>query len=208
MKSTKESIGRDYGFVVKGDYAEGILPDGTHFLIDTDMMGTVSKYSFHLNWKGYPYTTKSNEKSNCIFLHWLVLGYEKRPNFIVDHINRNKTDCRRCNLRAVTNQQNTMNSKLRKNNKSGYRGAFYVKQRKYYVGKICINDKRITLHKSQNIIECAQAFNIASDLLFGEFAGYKNDVPHPSQDLIKSVMDKCLPFMAEAKIARQKINII
>lgn len=111
---------RDYHFVIKDGCADGILPDGTHFLIDADMIPTVEKYGFHLNHKGYPYVPKFVTKTNNIFLHWLVLGYTERPEFQVDHINRIKTDCRRCNLRPVTNQQNTMNRKLNKRNKSGY----------------------------------------------------------------------------------------
>lgn len=111
---------RDYHFVIKDGCADGILPDGTHFLIDADMIPTVEKYGFHLNHKGYPYVPKFVTKTNNIFLHWLVLGYTERPEFQVDHINRIKTDCRRCNLRPVTNQQNTMNRKPNKRNKSGY----------------------------------------------------------------------------------------
>lgn len=111
---------KDYHFVIKDGCADGILPDGTHFLIDADMIPTVEKYGFHLNHKGYPYVPKFVTKTNNIFLHWLVLGYTERPEFQVDHINRIKTDCRRCNLRPMTNQQNTMNRKPNKRNKSGY----------------------------------------------------------------------------------------
>lgn len=200
---------RDYHFVIKDGCADGILPDGTHFLIDVDMIPTVEKYGFHLNHKGYPYVPKFVTKTNNIFLHWLVLGYTERPEFQVDHINRIKTDCRRCNLRPVTNQQNTMNRKLNKRNKSGYTGAFYINRKSggYYVGKICINDKRITLHKSQDVIECAQAYNIASSLLFGEFAGHKNDVPPPSEKLYRSVYEKCLPYFQQARFATQPVLI-
>lgn len=64
----------DYHFVVHKDSAEGILPDGTHFLIDAEDMEIVSRYRFRLNWKGYIYTTRSKEKNCCVYLHWLVLG--------------------------------------------------------------------------------------------------------------------------------------
>ena len=65
---------RNYHFVIKDGCADGILPDGTHFLIDVDMIPTVEKYGFHLNHKGYPYVPKFVTKTNNIFLHWLVLG--------------------------------------------------------------------------------------------------------------------------------------
>lgn len=198
---------RDYHFVIKDGVAEGVLPGGVRFWIDADMIPTVQQYGFHLNHKGYPYVPKFVTKTHNIYLHWLVLGYTSRPDFHVDHINRIKTDCRRCNLRPVTNQQNTMNRKLCKRNRSGYTGAFWVKQKYggYYVGKICINNRRITLHKSQDVVECAQAYNIASRLLFGEFAGQRNDVPPPSEELLRSVYEKCLPYFEQARIATQPV---
>lgn len=194
----------DYGFKIDGDIAQGTLPDGTTFLIDKDKMELVSKYWFHLNWKGYIYTLKSQDKESNIRLHWLVLGYTEKPDFIIDHINRDKTDCRLSNLRIVTNQQNAMNRTLGKNNKSGYLGAFYSKARKCYIAKISINKKQIIVHTSQNIIECAQAYNYASQLLFGEFAGYQNEVPETSLEIKQMVEFKCQPYMDEALVATQR----
>lgn len=198
---------RDYHFVIKDGYADGVLPGGTHFLIDADMIPTVEKYGFHLNHKGYPYVPKFVTKTHNLFLHWLVLGYTKRPDFQIDHINHIKTDCRKCNLRIVTNHQNSLNRRIGKRNTSGYVGAFLYKPRNYYISRICINDHRIALHHSDSLIECAQAYNIASTLLFGEYAGHKNDVPPPSEELYRSVYEKCLPYLPQAKIATKPITI-
>lgn len=197
----------DYSFKVNGKAAEGILPDGTHFLIDAEDIPLVSVHSFHLNGKGYIISSKRAEYKQCFFLHWLVLGYTRRPGFQVDHINREKTDCRKCNLRPVTNQQNCMNRGLMKTNKSGYVGAFYYSPRRYYISRICINNKRIALHHSDSLIECAQAYNIARAFLFGNFAGHKNEVPDPSPELIHAVEEKCRPYLQEAVAATEAITI-
>ena len=184
-------------------YAEGTLPDGTRFLIDAEDVEKVSAYRFHLNWKGYVISSR-DKSGNTILLHWLVLGLDK-PSFQIDHINRDKTDCRKSNLRPVTNQQNAMNRGLMKTNKSGYTGAFFYPPGGYYVSRICISNKRIALHHSQNLIECAQAYNIARAFLFGEYGGHKNDVPNPTQELISSVTEKCKPYLALAKAATTPI---
>jgi len=193
-----------YEFSIHDGYAEGVLPDGTHFLIDEEDIDLVNEYRFHLNWKGYVISSP-NENKKCVYLHWIVLGLKEKPAFQVDHINRNKTDCRKKNLRPVTNQQNAMNRGLMKTNKSGYVGAFYYPPRGYYVSKICINNRRISLHHSEDLIECAQAYNIARAFLFGEFGGHKNDVPEPSSELVASVREKCRPYLVAAQIATEPI---
>ena len=196
----------NYSFRLCENSAVGTLPDGTRFLIDTEDIPIVSAHRFHLNWKGYIISSPSAKNRHCFFLHWLVLGYTSRPAFQIDHINRDKVDCRKCNLRPVTNQQNCMNRGEMSTNKSGYTGAFFYAPRGCYVSKICINNKRILLHRSENVIECAQAYNIARAFLFGDFAGHKNDVPEPSFQLIASVEDKCRPYLTEALQARNPVH--
>ena len=52
------------------------------------------------------------------------LGHREDPwPYMIDHINRIRTDNRLRNLRLVSRQQNQMNSSLRKNNTSGAKGV-------------------------------------------------------------------------------------
>lgn len=56
-------------------------------------------------------------------LAWLYI-YGDFPKDQIDHINHNKLDNRIINLRSVSQQENSKNSKLSKNNKSGFPGIY------------------------------------------------------------------------------------
>lgn len=70
--------------------------------------------------------------------HQLVIP--KKDGFVIDHINHNKLDNRRENLRYATSQVNSLNSKLSKTNKSGYKGVSQNKKGKW-VAYIWVNYK-------------------------------------------------------------------
>lgn len=57
------------------------------------------------------------------YLHRLIMGCEKGDGKTVDHINRNKLDNRRENLRIVTKAKNQVNVK-RTSNTFGVRGVY------------------------------------------------------------------------------------
>ncbi|KAK46241.1 HNH endonuclease [Caballeronia jiangsuensis] len=64
------------------------------------------------------------------------------PKEATDHINRNRSDNRWCNLRAVSIAENNQNYSLRKDNTSGYRGVSFHKNKKKWLAYIVINKKR------------------------------------------------------------------
>lgn len=193
----------DYEFRIKDGMAIGILPDGSEFIIDATKIKIVEQFYFHLNHKGYAYSVRSKEDGGNLMLHWLVLGYTSRPPFIVDHLNRNKLDCWVSNLRLVTNQQNSMNRRIGKNNRSGYLGV--VVRKRDYLAKICLSNHQISLLKSTNPVLCASAYNYASSLLFGEFAGHRNEVPELDEFNKVIVRNACIPYMKLSMNVRKPI---
>ena len=191
----------NYNFVVHGNAAEGTLSDGTKFLIDADMIEAVSEHYWKFKEKK-KYIISSGRNDGLIRLHRFVLGLTDE-NVIVDHINRNTLDCRRENLRIVTDQQNSMNKSLQKNSTTGYTGVVYLKDKNRYRSVIGLNKRRIYLLTSASPEECAQAYNIAADLIFGEFRGHVNDVPDPPLSLTKLITQRCKPYINEALEATQ-----
>lgn len=58
-----------------------------------------------------------------MYMHVLLLGKEKRPGQVIDHINRDKLDNRRSNLRIVSYSENTLNSGRFLKTDEGYKEA-------------------------------------------------------------------------------------
>jgi len=80
-----------------------------------------------------------NNKSKRKYFHQFILGTKK--GFLIDHINRNPLDNRRSNLRFATRSLNAFNSKIRNDNKSGYRNISFDKSRNKWVARKQIGDK-------------------------------------------------------------------
>lgn len=197
----------EYHFAVKGDSAVGTLPDGSTFIIDTADIPKVSERWWHKNRRGYVVSSKRNQKPCAICLHEYLLNPQGMPNVIIDHINRNKADCRRSNLRFVTPQQNSMNKSLSKNNRTGYAGVYFDTRSGCYRAKISFNNHNISLGASDNPEECAQMYNVGSELLFRNYAGHHNDVPEASNEIRIKVTEKCLPFIHDADLATRECSL-
>ena len=70
------------------------------------------------------------------------MGCENTPHVLVDHIDRDKLNNRRNNLRIVTAQQNAFNQSKRSNNKSGVIGVCWWDRDKNWLAQIKFNYKR------------------------------------------------------------------
>jgi hypothetical protein len=77
-----------------------------------------------------------------IRLHrFLMLGLDDNPNRVVDHINGDTLDNRRCNLRVLTKGANVAHrANLNSNNTSGFRGINWCKTNKRWVARIQHNE--------------------------------------------------------------------
>ena len=102
-------------------------------------------------------------------LAWLYMT-GNFPEDQTDHINRDKSDNRWCNLRVCTNGQNKANSKKPTNNTSGYKGVRWFKKNKKWGAVIGFNNKDLYLGSYANKHEAAKVYNNKAIGLFGKFA--------------------------------------
>ena len=89
----------------------------------------------------------------------------------VDHINRQKLDNQKSNLRMATKSQNQCNMGLRKNNTSGYKGVCYFPLNKTnpWMAYVSYNRKRIHLGYFSSKESAARVYDKAAIKYFGEF---------------------------------------
>lgn len=98
------------------------------------------------------------------------------PGQEVDHIDGNKLNNQKSNLRACTRSQNHANSRLQKNNKSGVKGVSFDSRHQKWHAHIKINGKQKNLGLFKDINDAAEAYRKAAVGAFGEFANPVNNL--------------------------------
>lgn len=142
-------------------------------LIDDEDFEEVSKYKWH-NARGYAECKRVGIRSNgkrgiCnIFIHHLIIG--KKEGMHVDHINRNKLDNRRKNLRHCTISENVINTGLNSRNKTGYKGVYWEQAKRRFRAVICFQRKYHRLGIFKTAEEAALAYNKKARELHGKYA--------------------------------------
>lgn len=156
---------------------------GVEFCIDDEDYDDVIKHKWRFD-KSTGYiirvqylgVTQKKEKYKKIYLH----RYLMRPElgFVVDHINRNKLDNRRENLRQCSQRFNCYNSRLSKNSTSGFRGVSWNKSAKKWSASITADRKKVHLGVFANKMDAISARVESEKAYLGEFYYYeggKND---------------------------------
>ncbi len=151
--------------------------DGTSALV-SDQDSDLLKYRW---WKtqGYPAT-----RINRIFTYQhriileRILGRKLLHGEYTDHINRNRLDNRRENLRIATNSENLRNRDKRANTSSNYIGVTYFtnasKRVKRWKAYIKLGKKQHTVGYILTEIEAARARDVAARKHYENFARLNN----------------------------------
>lgn len=106
------------------------------------------------------YFQKRMSNDTLIELHRFLMDF---PDGIVDHINGDTLDNRRCNLQIITNAANIRKGKIRTTNTSGYSGIWKDKISGKWVAEIKVNYKKIQLGRSFDIDEVIKLRKEAED---------------------------------------------
>lgn len=130
-------------------------------IVDDRDFGWLSKYKWCVNSKNYVINRIGT-------MHKLIMNPPK--GLQVDHINGNRFDNRRSNLRLCTVSQNCASRVSRVKPKSGYRGVTFHSSTGKWRACIKVNQNKISLGLFFDKEQAAFAYNNAAKVFFGAFA--------------------------------------
>lgn len=140
-----------------------LLSNGRSALVDETDRPAVTRYSWS-ECKGYPRATVRNRP---VTLHIYLLG--RRDGYMIDHIDRDRLNNRRCNLRFVPTTVNILNRGLQSNNTSGYRGVVRYGDGRWKAQAGFMGDMKY-LGVFDTAMDAALAYDDFARREFGEYA--------------------------------------
>lgn len=163
--------------VIKGNIALVSLTKGYTAIIDAEDVKTVDVG----NWTaieafGSAYAYRKSSKasgSKTIYMHRLIV--DAGINQHVDHIDGNRLNNRKCNLRTCTPKQNQYNQGIRKSNTSGYKGVSWSKANCKWAARIRYKGKKVHLGYYDKVEDAADAYFMASKSIHKEFSVFSRD---------------------------------
>lgn len=144
---------------------------GKFTLVDDDDFEELSKEKWLVGSTGYVISSRRVEgKNKFTLMHRKIM--QPGEGLYVDHINLDKLDNRKGNLRIATNAENVRNGPKRSNTSSPYKGVFWHKQRNKWRAEITKDYQNISLGLFDDPIKAAKAYDYMAHKLFGEFARF------------------------------------
>lgn len=154
------------------NYVIGKNDKGETFIIDFESYELVCPYYWAKTKKGY-FMCQSGPDGKPMQLHRLIMDADKTIQ--LDHINHDKTDNRKCNLRIVSGSENCWNKGLRKSNTTGATGVYRRTGRNTWWAEIKAEGTRHFLGDFDSFDDAVAARKAAEERYFGEYS-YDNSI--------------------------------
>lgn len=135
-------------------------------MVDDEDYETLSKFNW-VSMKELTIYSHTTDKGR-ILIHRYIMNCPE--NLEVDHIDGNRLNNQKSNLRIVNSSQNKMNRGPRKDCKSGYKGVTWNNKNCNWNARIMANGRYKHLGCFQSKEEAAKAYNDAAKIYFGEYA--------------------------------------
>lgn len=115
------------------------LSNGGEAIVDDDDFERLAAFKWSRHTLGYAYRIirENSRYVGAVYMHREVLGNPAQT----DHVNRNKLDNRKQNLRPADHSLNGLNRDPQANNTSGVRGVDFDKRRGKWAARIHVRGK-------------------------------------------------------------------
>lgn len=140
------------------------------FIADLEDIKKLKYHKWRLGTNNYVLTGQPSKGTSRNASH-VVLGIDSRKtDLVVDHINGNTLDNRKCNLRVLTQQQNLLNRRQTESFNAPAKGIYWDKSRNRWASEITFNGFKIHFKRQQKIGVAAFQRYAAEKILFKEFS--------------------------------------
>lgn len=152
------------------------LTKGKVALVDDDDFEHLSQFKWHTQQNGYACrVVKINGKRKGIVMHRVIMNTP--DGMETDHIDHNKLNNQKSNLRVCDRLQNLRNRRKHRNSKhSKYKGVFVIKHKKgyqYYTAKLWFKGRQFAKNfpfTPEGELAAARQYNEFAKTYFGDYA--------------------------------------
>jgi hypothetical protein len=145
-------------------------------LIDDENFEEFSRFKWHINAQGYAVRNAPNPRKpgrlTPVRMHREIMGLEIGDPRLIDHIDGNRLNNQRINLRLCNKAQNGQNRGRNKNNTSGYKGVTWDGFAGRWLAQIFIQGKKKNLGRFDFPEEAHAAYCRAALIHHGEFVNF------------------------------------
>jgi hypothetical protein len=144
------------------------LTQGMTAMVDDEDFDQLNQLSWYFQGKYAARIDRRNGRRTIFYMHRIITKVSDGQH--VDHINGDRLDNRKANLRIATRSQNQWNRGPSKNSTSGHKGVYWHKIRLQWMAAIEANGKRFYLGYFDSKSDAINAHKQAADFHHGEFS--------------------------------------
>lgn len=143
------------------------LTQGKVAIVDDDDYEEISRHKWHYAKVGYA-ARRDASLGVIVYMHRVIMDTPK--GITTDHVNHDKLDNRRENLRIATQAENCCNKQMDCRNKTGFKGVDWFKQTRRWRARVKVHRKVHHIGYFSTKEEAARAYDKVAPQLHGEFA--------------------------------------
>lgn len=149
------------------------LTKGKFAIVDAENLDWLSKWKWYSSTTYYAIRAITLENGNRRFIkmHREILGLQFGNELVGDHINGNRLDNRKVNLRAVAKKHNSWNKRLQPNESGRLRGVVAQPPNRFRA-QIIVDGKVINLGSRKTSTAAHELYKEASRKYLGKYSPY------------------------------------